>query len=191
MAARGYCTADEVAAFLGLTFTAGQEAQAEALIERAEAEIDGATERGWLVGEQSDEVHYPLGRLIFLRYAPVESVEEITGRISLGGAETALTEEVDYEVRDLESGLIRLVTLGYERLLVSYTPVDSVPGDIKQATIELVANRMQPSLQPNSYGLDSYSLPDLTVNFARSHVQAALPPAVQQVVERYRYRVQA
>lgn len=191
MAAKGYCSAQDVADFLGKTFTEAQETQCENLIERAEVEIDEATNRGWLVGEQTDEAHYPPGRLLFLRYAPVESVESISGRVVLGAVETALVADTDYEVRDLESGLIRLVTLGYERLLVSYTPVDSVPGDIKQACIELVAQRMQPGLLSGIYGLDSYSLPDLTINFSRAHNQAAMPPAVQQVVERYRYRVHA
>jgi hypothetical protein len=191
MAAKGYCTADDVAELLGLTFTAGQEAHCDNLIERAETDIDEGTGRGWLVGEQADEAHYPIGRLIFLRYAPVASVESITGRSGPGGEEIALVADEDYELRDAEAGLIKLLSSGYERLLISYTPVDTLPGDLKQAVIELVASRMQPSLQPGTYGLDSYSLPDLQVRFARSHVQEAMPPQVAQTIDRYRYRVHA
>lgn len=191
MAAKGYCTADDVAAFLGLTFTAGQETHCDNLIERAETDIDGQTGRGWLVGAQTDEIHFPMGRLVFVRYTPVASIDGITGRTNLGEAEEALTADEDFELRDADSGLILLETTGYERLLVSYTPENSVPNDIKQATIELVAARMQPVLQPGSFGLDSFSLPDLTVRFARSHIQAAMPPTVQETLDRYRYRMHA
>jgi len=191
MAAKGYCTAQDVADFLGKTFTAGQITHCNNLIERAEVDIDEETGRGWLVGVQTDERHFPINRLVFLRYAPVTSVASVTGRVALGEMEETLVSNEDYELRDPATGLILLMKSGYERLLVDYTPVNSVPGDIKQATIELVAMRMQPHLQPGAYGLDSYSLPDLTVNFARSHVQQAMPPAVQQVIERYRYRVHA
>jgi hypothetical protein len=180
-----------VADLLGKTFTAGQITHCNGLIERAEVFIDEETNRGWLVGAQTDEIIYPTSRQIFLRYTPVTSVTAITGRVVVGAAETALTVNVDYEVRDLASGLIWLLAWGYDRLLVDYTPVATVPGDIKQATIELVSTWIQPHLQPGSFGLDSYSLPDLTVNFSRAHVQAAAPPTVQQVLDRYRYRVQA
>lgn len=190
MSAKGYCTAAEVAAFLGVTFTAGQTTQAGVLIEQAESYIDGETNRAWLVGAQTDEVHYiDNSRFIFLQFAPVTSVQAITGRAALGASETTLTANVDYEVRDLAAGLIALVSGGYDQVKVDYTPVAAVPAEIKLACIQLVANWLQPQLQPGSYGLDSYSLPDLTVNFARSHVQNAAPPTVQQILERWRFRV--
>lgn len=189
MAAKGYCSAADVAAFLGRTFTAEQTTHCNNLIERAEVFMDEETNRGWLMGVRTDEAHYPATWLMFLDYAPVASVESVTGRIALGEAEEPLTVNVDYEVISLSGGLIKLLKRGYERLLVDYTPVNTVPGDIKQATIELTANWLGSNLQPGSYGLDSYSLPDLTVNFARSHAQQAMPPTVQQVIDRYRYRV--
>jgi hypothetical protein len=197
MAAKGYCTADEVAAFLGKTFTPAQETNCDLLIELAEVEIDEETGRGWLVGPQTDEIYYPSppgsfwNNVVFLRYTPLLTIEGITGRTGPGEDETGLAADVDYEVRDPAAGTIRLLNGGYERLLLSYTPVDEVPGDIRQATIELVATRIQPQLQPGTFGVDSYSLPDLTVNFSRSHVQAAFPPTVQRVLDRNRYRVQA
>lgn len=191
MAAKGYCTAQDVADFLGKTFTSAQTTHCNNLIERAEIDLDEETGRGWLVGAQIDEAHYPINSLIFVRYTPVATVQAVTGRSGPGGDEITLISGEDYELRNAEAGLIKLLAGGYERILVDYTPAAAVPGDIKQAAIELVAMWIQPQLQPGSYGLDSYSLPDLTVNFARSHVQAAYPPGVRQVLERYRYRVQA
>lgn len=192
MAAKGYCAYTDVETFLGKTFTAGQQTHCNNLIERAEIFIDNETNRGWLVGAQTDERFYSPSFHIFLRYTPVTSITAVTGRAALAETETTLTANVDYEVRDLASGHISLVTPGsYDRVMVDYTPVASVPGDIKEACIELVANWMQPALQPGTYGLDSIQLPDYTVRYARSHVQEAAPPTVQRVLDRYRYPVHA
>jgi hypothetical protein len=192
MAAKGYCTVQNVADFLAQDFSTIQQNQCNVLIEQAEAYIDGATNRGWLVGAQTDEAFYYPPHKIFVRYAPVTSVQAVTGRTTLGQSEATLVANTDYEVRDLAGGLIYLLyPASYDRVMVDYTPVASVPADIKRACIELVSAWLQPNLQPGTYGLDSYSLPDLTVKFARSHVQAAAPPAVQQVLDYYRYWVHA
>lgn len=195
MAAKGYCTVDEVADFLGRTFTAEQDLHAERLIETAEADVDNYTHRGWLVGVQTDETHtygeYRLGNL-YLRYAPVSAVATVKGRAALGEAEVTLTADYDYEVIDLASGWIRLVyPASWDRIRVTYTPTATVPLDIQQATAELVANQMQPNIKPDSYGLDSLGLPDLQVKFARSHVQADMPPGVVSRLDRWRYVVTA
>lgn len=189
MAAKGYCTYSDVSGFLGKTFSAGQQTQCNALIERAEIFIDGETGRGWLVGAQTNEAFFWPPNHIFLRYTPITSIEAVTGRDGLGESETTLVADTDYEVRSLENGQIYLVTpSAYDRIMVDYTPVASVPADIKQATIEIVANWMQPSLA-GSFGLDSIQLPDYSVRFARSHVQEVVPPFAMQVIARYRYPV--
>lgn len=195
MAAKGYCTVDEVAAFLGQTFTPEQDTHCDRLIETAEADVDGYTGRAWLTGAQTDEAHtfaeYRLGSL-YLRYAPATAVATVKGRASLGDAETTLVADTDYEVVSLEQGLIRIVyPASWDRIRVTYTPTATVPLDIQQATAELVANQMQPHLKPDSYGLDSIGLPDLQVKFARSHVQADMPPGVVSRLDRWRYVVTA
>jgi hypothetical protein len=192
MSAKGYCTVDDIAAFLGRTFTAAQLAQCDALIESAEIFIDEETNRGWLVGAQTDEAHYISSQNVWLRYAPVATVATVTGRSGLGETEETLTVDDDYEVQDLNGGLIVLTSPGnYDRVLISYTPVDTLPADLKQACIEIVSAWLQPSLAPGMYGLDSYSLPDLSVKFSRSHVQQPAPPMAQRVLDRYRYPVTA
>lgn len=190
MAAKGYCTTDDIEAFLAVDLTATQLSQAETLIEQAEAYIDGECNRGWLVGAQTDEAHYHPGYFLHLKYAPVASITAITGRAGLGQSEETLTADEDYEVRDLDSGLIYLVSPGnYDRVQVDYTPAASVPAEITRACVELVAAWLQPQLQPGAFGIDSYSLPDLTVKFNRSYNQVALPPTVQAILDRYRYRI--
>jgi len=192
MAAKGYCAAADVADFLAVTFTAGQTTQADNLIEQAEIFIDEETNRGWLMGAQTDEAFHHPGHYVFVRYAPVTSIDAITGRTALGEDEAALVVDEDYEMRDLEAGLIYLVYPGsYDRILVDYTPVGTVPADLKLACIELVADYMQPHLQPGSYGVESYSLPDLTVKFKARATIYSERSRMQQVFDRYRYRVYA
>lgn len=192
MAAKGYCTTVDVADYLGVALTTAQDGQASALIEQAEIFIDGETNRAWLAGTQTDEEFYRPSHKIFVRYAPIASVSAVTSRTDIGESETTLTAGVDYEIRDAAAGLIYLETpKTYDRIRVDYTPVATVPADIKLACAMIVANWLQPHLQPGTFGLDSYSLPDLTVKFARSHAQSAAPPAAAAILERYRYRVHA
>lgn len=188
MTAKGYCAVHEVEAFLARTLTASQLSHADNLIERAEKRIDTYCNRAWLADAQSNEAHFYPAYELWLKYAPVTSVTSVAGRSGIGETETVLTADEDYEVRDLTSGLVWLVSPGsYDRVRVTYTPTTTVPADITQATIELVSAWMQPHLSPGSYGLDSYSLPDLTVRFARSHVQEAMPPAVKAILDSYRW----
>lgn len=194
MTAKGYATVEEVAAFLGVTLTAEQERQAERMLEVAEAEIDSGTNRGWLMGAQTNETHrYEeyCGGDLWLRYAPAASVTAVKGRALLGDAETTLTVDVDYEVIDLESGYIEIISPAlYDRIRVDYTPGTTVPTDIQQATAELVAYKMRSHLMPGSYGVSQLGLPDLNVTF-RQYAAEDLPLSVVNVLSRWRYRVTA
>lgn len=194
MAAKGYCTVDEVADFLGRTFTAEQDLHAERLIETAEADVDNYTHRGWLVGVQTDETHtygeYRLGNL-YLRYAPVSAVATVKGRAALGEAEVTLTADYDYEVIDLASGWIRLVyPASWDRIRVTYTPTATVPLDIQQATAEMVSHRLRSHLMPGSFGVTQLGLPDINVQF-RQYQAEDLPLSVTNRLDRWRYVVTA
>jgi hypothetical protein len=193
MPAKGYCLPVDVADFLGVVFSAPQEVQAARLIESTEIDIDRYTNRGWLVGVQTAEAHrymaYRLGK-IYLRYVPVASIAEVRGRSGLGEAETVLVANEDYEIVSLEDGLIRLVSPGsYDRVTVDYTPVNLVPAPIRDACAEWVAARMMPHLRPDTYGLDSYSLPDLTVKFSRAVMGEGMPANVSRTLDLYRFPV--
>ena len=167
--------------------TSAQLSRAEQLIESAETYLDGEMGRAWLVGAQTQEAHFEPAEYLSLRYFPVTTVTAVYGRAGLGETEETLTADEDYEAQDLDAGIVRLVSPGsYDRIRVTYTPDDAVPADVAQACAELVAAWLGPTLRPGSYGLDSYSLPDLTVKFSRAHVQAAAPPMVRSVIERYR-----
>lgn len=185
MAAKGYCDAAAVASFLGVTLSAGQQAYALSLLETVEQLIDAETGRGWLMGVQANEtfrcVDWPDG-LLYLRYTPVNTgvALVVTGRTALGEAEQTLVADTDYEVMDFAGGVLQLIDLDYwDRILVDYTPQTAVPTPVRDAAAEWVAALMQPSLRPDTYGVESFSLPDLSIKFAKTGVAAGeIPPGV-------------
>ncbi len=187
---KGYCTPDQVAGFLGLTFDPAQNRQCEQQIELAEKLIDSYLKHSYLVGEQADEAHYaPFGRFLYLKHPPITAVSAVKGRTGLGATETTLVAGTDYEGRDLEAGELYLVSPGsYDRIRVTYTPATTVPGDITEATIEFVAELMRPHLVPGSHGAESYRLPDLEVVYAKGVTRDAFPPRVALILDMCRFR---
>jgi hypothetical protein len=185
MSAKGYITTAQVEAFLQKTLTAAQLAQCETLLESAETHVDNYCKRAWLTGVQTNETHYHPGHHLYLDCPPVQTVTSITGRSGMGATEETLTVDQDYELRDSAAGLIYLVYPGsYDRIRVTYTPVATVPADIKQACIELVAHWLRPALMPDSYGVQSFQLPDLSVTY-RTYAAEAIPLSVQVLLNHY------
>jgi hypothetical protein len=187
MAIKGYTNPDRVADYLGVSLTAAQIAQAARLIEAAEAAIDAYCGRAWLLGVQTDEAHYaPFTSRLYVRYPPCSAITTVKARASAGDAETVLVSGEDYEVRSLEDGLIWLASPeAHDRIRVTYTPDASLPADVALAATELVASYLQPALRPDSYGLESFRLPDLEVRFARWQGGPDLPPGVMQRLGAY------
>lgn len=204
MAAKGYCVHTDVSGFLGLTFSSAANTYADSRVESAEEVIDAATKRGWLMGAQTLETHWldeywrgepyqygglTFGGKLYVKYAPVASIEAVYGRMGLNSSNILLTVDYDYEVVDLSAGRLRLVFPSlYDRVQVSYTPVNTVPAAIRDAAAELIAWWMQPSLRPDTYGLYSVSLPDISMRFAFHDVDA-IPPSVQDKLDRFTYPV--
>ena len=190
MPSKAYCTVSDVADFLGVSLTSAQEVQAARLIESVTVLIDEELLRGFLVGVQTGEEHYQseyASGMLYLIYAPVTSISQIRGRAALGSDDTVLVEDTDYEIISLVSGSIRLVNPGaYDRLSVDYTPVNTVPAPIRDATVEWAASRLMPTLRMDSYGLESYSLPDISVKFSRSIMGDGMPPNVKKTLDHYR-----
>lgn len=184
-----YCTLTEIEDFTG-KLTTSQAQTATRFIAQAETYLNGEMRRAWLIGEQSLEAHYEPHDFVVLQYFPIDMVTAVYGRSGLGCPEELLVADEDYEVVDLAAGMVRIVEPWcWDRLRVTYTPTDEPPQDVRRACAELVAQWMQTALRPGTYGLDSYSLPDLSVKFARSHVQTAVPPFVKSVIENYRVPV--
>lgn len=173
MAAKGYTTKEKVAASLGLTFSAAQNAQCDALIPDVEAWVDQQTQRAWLTGAVTDELHpvkycHDLGAFVLVKNTPIASVESVKVRsASFSATDTSLVEGTGYVVRDVALGRLELLRsyVGHTAR-VSYTPVATLPGDLELAVTAIVAYFLAPALQQSDMtNVESYSLPDLTVKF--------------------------
>jgi hypothetical protein len=205
---RGYCTADDVANFLGITFTTAQLPHVNAIISRVETWIDQETNRTWLSAPVTQEAKFspfgldppsfftnyvsgwvPLGSAIYLDVTPVQSVERMQGVGWLDSVPLLLTNNLDYEVRDLKTGLLRLIVpSAYYKVLIDYTPVDACPLDITQAAIMEAATWLIPNLNPESWLVDRIQLPDLTIVYSKSSNTVMVPPEVDDIIGRYRFR---
>ena len=186
---KGYCSAGDVAIYLGIDLTAAQLTQATDLIGAAESELDGAMNRGFLMGAISNELHRSCPR-IYVQNPPVATLASVEGRVIDEPAEPweVLVVADDYELVNVTTGEIHIAEWrSYAILRVTYTTSDSVPADIRQATVELVASRIQPTLNPALYGVDSVTLPDYSVRYNRALMGGVgFPPTVLATVERYR-----
>ena len=133
--------------------------------------------------------HAPFARRKAEALAPPLLQDAVRTPDGLFRFKTQLCQGSDYEVRDLESGRIWIRYLpDYDRIRVTYLPVNEVPADVVQATIELVAAWLQPSLSNlgGLAGVQSFQLPDLSVTYARGTVGQAMPANVVDLLEPYR-----
>lgn len=188
MAARGYCTIDDVASWLGVTLSAEQAEQGDRLIEAAEVEMDGLMNRGFLLGTVTNERHEARFQ-VWLRNLPVTSITAVAGRVIDDPNEVWETiAPADYELISGVNGLMTVAgTWAYEVLRVTYVQTAVVPADLRQACAELVASKLQTTLNPALYGVDAVTLPDYSVKYNRAMTGAGgMPPNVAMVCERYR-----
>lgn len=207
-AIRGYCQPEDVADFLGVTFTGAQLPHVLATIGRVERWIDEELNRTWLSGPIQAEAKFspygldppsfftsyvagwvPLGSAIYLNVTPVQSVERMQGVGWLNSDPFVLVRNLDYEVRDLPTGLIRLtVPSAYYKVMIDYSPVNACPGDITQLAVMVAATWLIPNLNPDSWLVDSVQLPDLKIVYAKASNSVNVPPECDEIIERYRFR---
>lgn len=152
-----YCTAAEVAQELGVTFTGPQTTWAGVLIPRAQAFIDRYCGRTFEASALiTDELHLIETPYLWLNRRPIASVTSVEIRSTAVGATiSALTAGTGYEVLSLTEGLLSIEPgwdivnrpdtpyLG-QYALVTYTPAVTVPLDITDACVQIVAARMRP-----------------------------------------------
>lgn len=182
-----YCTAAEVAAHLGKTFTAAQTTEANLLIPAATAWINDRTGRSWpQTSAITDERHTVEGTLLYLSHAPIASVASVKVRPpTIGASDTTLTLASGYEVVDTALGLLRLSSsyLGWTAK-VSYTPAVALDSRLSLAAKKLVAFWMRPLLEGLSGDIVEYSVgQELRVKFANPASALGVPPDVAGLVD--------
>lgn len=159
-----YTTADKVAAFLGLTLSAGQESLITDDLEPAmSAYIDRYTGRSWGVSSPvSNELHTVYGRAVYLKNKPVVAITAVSYRSpAIGATGTALTSGDTYELLDATTGMLMVSAPLGSLLTVSYTHgATSVPADIAHAATLLVAAQLHDATlaDPQFRGVKSYQV---------------------------------
>jgi hypothetical protein len=179
-----YCTADQIAAYLGRALTTEQETQATAMAAAASDFVERALDRSWLdtdgvVGETvTDERHTVRSNRLWLLHAPVDTDADVTlsVRCKLPGSTTyAQTEPYQWELLDAGLGHIYTSpTLEGQLAIVSYTSLEQIPPIIAQFATELAAGMLNLSLAGAAAssaalsGIKRYTLwgGDLSVEYA-------------------------
>jgi hypothetical protein len=180
-----------VAAFLGMTFTTEEQAEATALIPMASALIDRETRRGWLVPPITGERYNLTTPTLYLKSHPITSVQSIVTRTqAIGDTLYTAIAGVDYEVFDLNLGQINFSS-GYSGpravALVSYTPNLPVPPDIALCATMIVANTMSNALLPDAFGVTEVRLGRLTgIKYDENAVTLSIPVQAQAILDGYR-----
>ena len=135
-----------------------------------------------------------VGPYVYLRDTPVASVGTVTGRYYGSTAPATLTVNSDYELTDLNRGLLVLPAYGravdvdgfpllgpyYDYLQVSYTPGTAVPARVNRAATILAAEGMTTTLAGGNRGVIERTAGDLTLRFAppATTPQATMPAEV-------------
>lgn len=171
-------SAGAVANYLGASFTVAQTAEATALLPAADAAIQAYCDRRWLSGAITNEVYIPEGPLLVLRQRPVASIDAMTASWYFAATPVTLTAGTDYQARDLARGLVlltpwrsgRVTDRPYETVVVSYTPVSTVPDDVALAATMLVAAWLGTSTDGTTADIKRYSVGnELTVERFDQH----------------------
>lgn len=185
MAAKGYSTKAAVATFLAKTLTAAQDTYIDdTLMEAAERFIDRYTNNAWLPAATptvTAEKHtLPIDGKVRLDHIPAIAVSAVTARLlSVGAVATVLVSNTQYELIDAANGVLLIGGVSdiingapfpesyYEyQIAVTYTYTAAIPKDVTLAATMIVAYWLQPSINPDSYGVKRYSVgQELSVEF--------------------------
>lgn len=146
-----YCTADDVAAALGVDLTPAEAAHAEELIVAAEDWIDEFTHQTWEASTPIlAERHRIEGPRVYLHVVPLASIQAV---YSVAGA-SPLTAGSAYQLVNATTGELRIADYYYTgELLVDYTPAVTPPPAIQDACTQMVAGRMAGATDPSGQTL--------------------------------------
>lgn len=148
---KGYTSANDVAAYMGLTFSVAQAALAALAIGAAESWIDHNTRHAWLeAGPIVETIKIARTSLLTVAKPPVKEFTQVSA-VWWPGAEATVLDATTgmWFVRNLRDGIIWApFAFGAYELTVTYVPNDdAVPDEVKLATnvMAAAALRMIPS----------------------------------------------
>lgn len=145
---KGYVDVEDLALYMGTTFSDGQAVIAALALSAAEVWLDHTTRHAWMEAGPRAEVIFPT-RLPWFRVTrpPVVAFLEVSMLLSPGVPVVPLVENVGYYVRSLPDGLLHVpIATHVYALNVEYTPTIARPPDeIVLATSVLAAANLKMS----------------------------------------------
>lgn len=171
MAAKGYCTPEEVAAFLSRTLTEEQTTQLGNIIEASEQWIDDRLGYGYGGGPVTNAYRTAWNNQFYL--GPLASIESLQYY--------GYAQDVPYTIADSTKGLVRI---GYSvndgtGFLIDFTPASDPPARVKRACIVLSAHWLMPTLDPDRFGAKQYTF---SGDFSAQFIGDPIPAEVYELL---------
>lgn len=185
-----YTDATKIAAYLGVTLTAGQQTQAGVVAQAASDWIDRFCGRSWQDdGSVTDELHALVGNTVYLTHRPVTAVSSVKTRSRTADADPTTLDSGAYELLDAADGVLLLSgwTAGDHLALVSYThSATAAPSDVALAATMIASAWLSQTLRPSTQGLESVSVGqnDVSVKFSAS--RSDVPAEALSILAGYR-----
>lgn len=168
-----YTDATKIAAYLGVTLTAGQITQAGVLAQAASDWIDDYKGRSWQAASPvSGEVQTVSGDRVYLDHRPVAAITTVETRADFIGSTYTTLAASQYELIDAENGVLSIVGWGDYLVRVAYTHTGTAPpSHIGLAATMIAASWLGPTMVGLPSGLDSIALGqnDINVKFSSDH----------------------
>lgn len=183
-----YTDATKIAAYLGVTLTGGQPAQAAVVAQAASDWIDRYTGKSWqATSPVTDELHQILGDRIYLAHRPVVSITSLSTRQEIAGGSWTTLAASQYELLDAADGEVLISGWGGGLTKTTYThTMTTVPTDVGLAATMIASAWLSQTLRPNTNGLDSVSVGqnDVAVKFSTS--RSDVPAEALSILANYR-----
>jgi hypothetical protein len=185
-----YTDATKMAAYLGLTFTAGQITQAGEMALAATAWIDRYVGKTWQGSSPiTNELHTILGDRVYLTHRPVAAVSAVKTRADYADADETTLSAGQYELLDATNGVLLLQ--GWAPAgglaLVTYThTMTTVPADVALAATMIASAWMGGALAPGTIGAESIAVGqnDIAIKFGSS--RSDVPTEALSILNGYR-----
>lgn len=192
MAAKGYATAADVAKYLNMDLSAGQEDIVDLYISAAESWLDTTLHRAWLEDTALTEIPTLVkSDIVRVNKPKITTLTSITAYPSTDDdSAIELDATCQYKLIDAEKGTIYVPgAWGLYRVQVVYTPdADAPPDVIKLACMILASSNLYATLNagadPNA--IKSYTVGgELSVTFRDAALIGRVPSQVYTFLEEY------
>lgn len=179
-----YISPSDVAVFTNTTLEANGTAFLTAVIPALEAAIESAANRTWSITAGQTETFDGGVTRLFPKHTPISEVTSLT----VNG--NPLTQNTDFYVMPSYIRLAYTVTSGIQNVVLTYTPAETVPADVKLALTRwaaLLITQENNSATDAAGPVQKIEMGPMSVQYAtRQLINDPLPDFVAEVVARYR-----